>query len=173
MTGHTAKGYPYALGSDAVTDWPATSLELAAKLDSMRVISHTEFTAPVAVSSGSAAGANTVVTAPAFTADGATPYMFEFFAPTANPASAISAQLFVTLWDGAVDLGTWGWLVDPAGAPGLLAAPLMLKRRLTPAAGVHTYSVRAWQQFGAASVSGGTGGIGKTVPGYFSIVRAP
>ena len=29
MTGHTGPGFPYALGSDALTDWPATSLELA------------------------------------------------------------------------------------------------------------------------------------------------
>jgi hypothetical protein len=33
LAGHTAKGYPYALPGDALTDWPATSLELANLLD--------------------------------------------------------------------------------------------------------------------------------------------
>jgi hypothetical protein len=36
MTGHTAKGWPYALPTDALIDYPAASLELANKLDGMR-----------------------------------------------------------------------------------------------------------------------------------------
>lgn len=38
LAGHTAKGYPYAQGGDALTDWPATSLELANLLDARDVI---------------------------------------------------------------------------------------------------------------------------------------
>ena len=35
MTGHTAKGYPYALPTDALIDFPTASLELANKLDTL------------------------------------------------------------------------------------------------------------------------------------------
>lgn len=33
MTGHTGKGFPYALPTDALIDWPTASLELATKLE--------------------------------------------------------------------------------------------------------------------------------------------
>jgi hypothetical protein len=35
MTGHTTKGTPYALPTDALVDWPAASLELANKIDAL------------------------------------------------------------------------------------------------------------------------------------------
>ena len=56
--------------------------------------------------------------------------------------------MLLNLYDGSTDMGQIGFLFNPGTA--LLAMPLLLRRRITPTAGAHTYRVRATAAGGAA-----------------------
>lgn len=135
-----------------------------------RELSYTQITAPVTVAPTAAASAVAVVTGPATTFDG-TPVMVEFFAGLVAPPSVANGQIMFNLWDGAVDLGYFGSVVTPGGA---LAVPVTIRRRLSPTAGSHTYSVRAWCPTGTnGSVQAGAGGApGTYPPAYLAVARA-
>src|SRR5580765_7441880 len=162
MTGHTAKGFPYALGTDPLTDWPATSLELANLLERFATVAYAEVTANVVVVAASEATANPIVTLPAFTANGTDAYTIEawagFISLIAN--SAINYALYDAK-DGAAAASVGWWSQNYHGATGQgNMQPAFLRRRLVPAAGSHVYSLRGWQQFagGGLTLQAGAGG---------------
>lgn len=131
-------------------------------------LAYTEFTAPVTITATTEAGANTVVTAPAITFDGATPVVIEFFAPIVDTGAAgqsIAAALFQ---DGS-SIGRMGAIYGPAAA---IQAALPLRRRMTPASGSRTYSIRVFINVGTGTVTGGAGGSGNNMPGYIRITKA-
>jgi hypothetical protein len=124
-----------------------------------------EFTAPVAVAAATEATATTVVTATAYTFDGATPVVVEFFAPAAVRGTN---RIAFVLYDGAASIGIL------ANEPNVQGAewPVFVARRLTPSAAAHTYSVRAFVDAGAGTVTAGAGGVGNYMPGYIRIRKA-
>lgn len=135
-----------------------------------------DFQAPVTLTAVTEAGATVVVTAPAFTADGTAAVIIEFFAPRVdgftqqNPSPA-----FVLYQDGA-SIGPLGWFA-PNVASGAEATnvllPVYLRRRLTPAAGSRTYSIRGYHS-GASNpvVQAGAGASGQFAPGFIRITTA-
>ena len=78
-----------------------------------------------------------VISSGSVTYDG-TPVLVEFFCPAAKanggPGTAV---LWISLWDGATDLGLLTQM------DGLDTKPILVRRRLTPSAGTHQYKVRA------------------------------
>jgi hypothetical protein len=48
---------------------------------------------------------------------------------------------------------------------------IMAKRRLTPSAASHTYSVRGWRATANITLTAGAGGSGVKVPGYIKVRR--
>lgn len=130
------------------------------------LVSYTEFTAGVSITATTEAGANTLVTAPALAADGATSYLIEFAAP--QVANQPASGLAFVLYDGATSLG----FIGQASTGTTQNPPVNLPRRLTPSAGSHTYSIRAFSGVSGASVFADTGGAGKNVPGFIQITKA-
>lgn len=133
------------------------------------VLTYNEVTAPTTISATTEATANAIVTASAFTFNGATPVMIEYWFPS---ASAIGAwTLKMVLWDdtAAASIGLFG---DFTGAAGAASGPLNGRRRLTPANGARTYSIRAFRVTANGTVAAGAGGAAANVPGFIRITRA-
>lgn len=132
-------------------------------------LTYNEFTSNVTVTATTEAGANTVVTATAFTSD-ATPVIIEFFAPSvllfAGTAGAINCVLFE---DGS-PIGVLAYAENSAADAFQL--PVLGRRRLTPTAASHTYSIRAHRNGGNGTIAAGAGGAGAYVPGYIRITKA-
>jgi hypothetical protein len=125
-------------------------------------------TSDVTVSATSSATANTVVTAPAVVFDGNTVVMLEAFAYGVEvPAGA---QVLVDFYDGSSSIGIVGQFSFSGSATE--RAPLNGRLRLTPTAGSHTYSVRAWRTGSNGVVKADVGGAGTGVPGYIRITKA-
>lgn len=134
-------------------------------------LAYNEFTANVAITAVNPATANTVVTASAVTFDGATAVIIEFHAGRVDGSANAGNQCIFELYDGATDLGIVGVpFINPA-ATTLSTGAFRASRRLTPSAGAHTFSVRAWASTGTASVSAGIGGAGTFLPGYIRILK--
>lgn len=130
------------------------------------IISYTEFTAGVSITATTEATANTIVTAPALVADGAASYLIEFAAP--QVANQPASGLAFVLYDGSTSLG----FIGQASTGTTQNPPVNLPRKLTPASGSHTYSIRAFSGVSGASVFADTGGAGKNVPGFIKITKA-
>lgn len=137
-------------------------------LKALAPISHTEFTGNVACTATAEASADVIVTAPAFTADGAQIVEVEFYAPMcANNTSAEGGRVFLFLDGNSIGIL---WRSEVAGTNPL--GGISAKRRLTPASGSRTYSIRGCTKSGGVgtfTVSGGNGGSGALMPGYIRI----
>ena len=85
-------------------------------------LAYAEITANVNVTAISEATAQTVVTAPAITLDGATPILVEFYSPLVSPAA--TAPLFLVLFDGSTAQGFMAGTQSSARQVGIcLSAP--------------------------------------------------
>lgn len=131
--------------------------------------SYVEYTSAVAISATTEATANTVVTAAATAFDGATAAIIEFFSPAIS-ASSPGIAIILCLYDGSSSLGLFSHF-DEVGTNS--RTPVLLRRRLTPAAATKTYSVRAYVTSGSGFVIGGTGGtnLGLFLPGFIRITK--
>jgi hypothetical protein len=137
---------------------------------------YNEFTSAVSPTATAEASANTVVTADAFTFDGQSGWYIEFYCSNARPDVAAESTLRVWLFDdtggGAASIGRMAVLTsDDAGTVGANSS-ILVRRKLTPSAGSHTYSVRATVSAGTGSLNAGAGGSGNVMPGYIRIVKA-
>ena len=133
-------------------------------------LDYVELTAGVTVSATSEATATTIVSSNAVTFDGATAVIIEVFLP--GDSNAASQQNNFVLYDGASSIGIWD--ITNTSASGTLEYAQVLKRKLTPSAAAHTYSVRGYKLVGASSfiIQAGAGGSGNTMPGYIRITVA-
>lgn len=140
-------------------------------------LAYNEFTADVTVGNVNEGSAATVVTATAIVGDGLTAVIIEFFAELVEgPVSGNThnGMIFVLYQDG-VSIGLLGQ-VDVSLPAGNARAMCFahLRRRMIPAAGSRTYSIRAFPSVPIAggAVRAGAGGSGNRVPGYIRIAAA-
>lgn len=154
------------IARDAEIDAAVAALALpGAELD------YAQITSAVSPTATSEATANVVVTGNPVTYDGSTPVMIEFVADQARPSSAGAGRdLQIFLYDGSSSIGFLGYMNVPA--TGAMPVPICCRRRLTPSAGEHTYSVRAAVSAGTGLISAGAGGAGAEQPAYLRITRA-
>ena len=133
-------------------------------------LDYVELTAGVTVSATSEATATTIVSSNAVTFDGATAVIIEVF--LVGDSNGASQQNNFVLYDGASSIGIWD--ITNTSASGTLEYAQVLKRKLTPSAAAHTYSVRGYKLVGASSfiIQAGAGGSGNTIPGYIRITVA-
>jgi hypothetical protein len=132
---------------------------------------YNEFTAAVTVSATTEGTANTVVTASAVTFDGSTIAKIEFFAPSVTLGTTSGDQVIFLLYLDGASIGIIGQMnLNPAGGA-IFPAPLA--RRLTPASGSRTYSIRAYKVgTGNGTVTAGVGGTPAVyLPGYIRITK--
>lgn len=132
-------------------------------------LDYAEATAPVSITNTVEASADTLVTG-ASQAYAAVPTMFEFFCPNIDPQNTANAFVTLYLFDGATSLGYIGWVRQETTAN--LFVPVTCKRRLTPTAATHQYSVRATTSSGTGAATAGAGGAGAYVPMYLRITTA-
>jgi hypothetical protein len=131
------------------------------------VLAYAERTTSMPVTATIEASANTVVTAPAFTAAGSAPVWVEVFVPGLTTGATSGAALVFTLWEGSTNLGWIGAYTTPAAAA--LGATFYGARILTPASGSRTYSLRAFRfgSDGFLSIQGG--GSGNYMPAFIRV----
>lgn len=135
------------------------------------VLAYTEFTTDVSPTATSEGTANSVVTAPALTFDGATAIKIEFFTWRAKTPT-VGAVITFVLYADSVSIGIIGQLNAVAAVSQL--APIYLVRCLTPVAGTITYSIRVYvsSTTGSPAVYADVGGVGHGSPGFIRITRA-
>lgn len=127
-----------------------------------------ELTASVTGIVATTAGtATTIKTSSSFTFDG-TAVWVEFFAPRVTNTTA-GVSLFLELFEDSTDKGTLAVCDADAAAGG---DAVCAKRKLTPAAGAHTYTVKAFVSSNSGSVIAGLGGAGNNVPAYILVTKA-
>lgn len=132
---------------------------------------YTEFTSAVNLTATSAATADTIVTAGAFAGDGTTSIVVEFFCVSLDTSGSASPNwITVVLYDGGSSIGTIG--IAFIAATTAVRMPAAFKRKLTPSAASHTYSIRAYVNGGTGSAAAGAGGSGNNVPGFVRVWKA-
>ena len=127
-------------------------------------LAYAEFTSNVDCQTGTVGSPITIVTAPAFTADGTSSYTVEFYCVYYSVAAGVTLE--IDLWEGS-SLGMLAANNSAGNTPGGV-----LRRKLTPSAASHTYSIRGYVSAGAgiASAVAGAGGSGGTsLPGYIRV----
>ena len=112
-------------------------------------LDYVERATDLSVTATSAATASAFITGNAVTYGGATRVKVEFWAAGADASSG--QYCIFQLYDGSTDLATLGE-IDAAGS--YLIVPVYTVRFLTPSAGAHTYSIRAWKSGGTANIYG-------------------
>ena len=134
-------------------------------------IDYVQITGSVSPTATTENTANTIVTSNPIVYDGNTPVIIEFFCPYIRPATdAANRGLNLALYEDGSTIGRIGQFFTPAaGADG---KPTLVQRRLTPTAGSHTYSIRAYVSGGTGLVDGGGGGSSQLMPIFMRIVRA-
>ena len=131
-------------------------------------MAYNEFTSAVNPTATTEGTADTVVTASAFTADGVSAYMVEFFTPAARPdTGAAGRSLSFWLYEDGSSIGRVGFMPTPAAASDL--KPVFTPRRLVPSGASHTYSIRASVSAGTGAIDAGAGGAGNQPPGFIRI----
>lgn len=113
--------------------------------------------------------ADTLVTGSAVAYDGSTVVVIEFFAPGIVTTNTTSASVLLWLYDGSSSIGALGGVVTVANSA--LQVPVLCRRRLTPSAATHTYSVRGSTSAGTGVMDAGAGGTGVYVPAYIRITK--
>jgi hypothetical protein len=131
-----------------------------------RELAYATYTATLAVSATTEAGANAVVTTPAYTYDGATRVKVEFDAPryVINGATAAVVVMFR-------DTTAIGWCFYHEVTA---ASSIKMNGEIydTPAAGSHTYTAKIFQGASTGSLIAGVGGPGNNKPATLRVERA-
>jgi hypothetical protein len=131
-----------------------------------REIAYGEQASNVVISATTEAGANTIVTASAFTFDGATPVKIEYYVPDVSMGAA--AVLTVVLFEGSTAIGVLSACsISGSTVPGWYGA-----KKLTPTSGSKTYSIRGFRATANCTINMGAGGAGNRMPGYIRITKA-
>jgi len=133
-------------------------------------IDYVQVTSSVNITATSEATADTAVTGSAIAYDGSTVVMIEFYCASFTPdAGAAGRYLQVWLYDGSGSIGEIGFVQTPAAAA--MYGTLLGRRRLTPSAATHTYSIRGSVNAGTGTLACGTGGSGTILPMYIRITK--
>jgi len=136
-------------------------------------LAYTEFTTNVSITHTTEGTADSVISAGALTFDGITPYVINFYSPRVDTPPG--TDVILVLYQDGSSIGQIGWHngFNATGGSNDSDSAMLLTRRLTPSAGSHTYSIRAYIiASGTATIYGGPGGSGSQVPGYIRITLA-
>lgn len=134
-------------------------------------IGYDQITAPVNVASTTEGTPTTIIAGSSYTFDGAA-VLATFYAPFMENGSAAAASVFVSLWEGATQIGRMAAIVLPSGTlQEALTVTAML--RFTPTAAAHTYAIKAHANSttGTPVVGAGAGGTGAYLPAFLRLTK--
>jgi len=130
-------------------------------------LDYVEVTSPVTISGANQGAATTLVTGNSVTYDGA-PVMIEWYCPSLGCDASNGAGIVVDLYEDATILGRIAVLISSASQD----ASQVGRRRRTPAAGAHTFTVKAWETAdGGSAAYAGAGGTGAQVPMFLRVTK--
>jgi hypothetical protein len=143
--------------------------ELVNNLLFLKRVAYTEFTADVATTATTVAGATQIVSAGAVTYENV-PHIIEFYCPVVVTGATGGSNII--LRDGSTVLGT----IARLGAS--TTAVVKAERIITPTAASHTYNIAAWHNSAGTDTynagTGGTAGDATTdLPGFIRVTRIP
>ena len=145
---------------------PATQIN-ASGSNAMEV-AYTQFTSAVNITANSEATADTIVTATAFSANGTSAYLIEFFAERWS-SNQVNGRLLIYLYDGGSSIGLgFDGIMPTVGAQ---TGGVYVAVRIVPSAGTKTYSWRGSCSLGTTTVNAGAGGNAATFPGFIRISK--
>jgi hypothetical protein len=128
-------------------------------------------TANTNITATTEAGATLItgLTTSTLTLDGATPVDVEAFSPLVSRGSSwIKGAMYDNIASaGAASIGFFASSNGPS-----TDAVVTWKRRYTPTAATHAWSMRAWVDAGTGIVYAGAGGAGANMPAYVKISRS-
>ena len=156
----TATGVSTASREVSIYASPAAAAAAGGELGSTSLVA--DATVPVVVEASAAVIATLVVTC-----DGQ-PVIVTF--SSAGLASSANAQALLNLYEDGVDRGRIAQVSNPTA--GLMIGPLNAQRRLTPAAGSRTFTVRGWAVTAAGVVYAGAGTAGTYMPATLRVRKA-
>lgn len=131
-------------------------------------LDYAQITADVSVS-GTSAAQTTVITGNAVTYDGTTNIVIEIM--LAGVLNGASDSVTLELWDGATSIGATAQF-STAGSATQIQVPVRFAKRLTPSAGSHTYTLKAYRGTANGTIKAGTGAAGAVVPSFMRITKA-
>lgn len=160
VSGTPATGQALVATSSSAATWQTP---VGAELD------YAQITAPVTISATTEATATTIVTGNGFTADGTAAVLIHFYSPSVVVPT--SAECILVLYQ---DGSTIGLLDDqPAGTNVANTRAASVFRRIVPASGARTFSIRAYRATSNCTVQAGAGsGAGTYQPAFIRITRA-
>jgi len=135
-------------------------------------LAYAQTTSTVTTTQTVEASATTVVTAPSITTDGNTPIMVEFWAPFIDPPPVVNGFMFLTLFDGSTPIGKSLYERDQSTVANSTDTAGIYEVRVTPSAGSHTYSIRAYVGSNTGTIGAGAGGANAYLPAYIRIILA-
>ena len=139
--------------------------------DLRTVLDYVQGTAQTNITGTSEAGATLItgLTTSTLTLDGATPIDVEAFAPLVSRGNSwIKGALYDNIASaGAASIGFFSSSNGPSAD-----IVTTWKRRYTPTAATHVWSMRAWVDAGTGIVYAGAGGSGANMPAYVKISRS-
>lgn len=142
------------------------------ELDARKRVDYVESAASATVSATTAATANTILTAAAFTPSGTDAYRIEFVAAHVSVAGNAGGNFIVFhLYDGATNLGRIGVLLTTGTTQ--IDTPVAFSREFIPSNASHTFSIRAHRQNANCTVVHGAGGADVVFPHILRITRLP
>lgn len=131
-------------------------------------LAYAERTSNLTVSATTSAAAQDVVSAGAVTFDGSR-YCIEFYAYAVGTGASAGNATILTLWDSSSEGPRMFAIQGTSILTGCFA-----RRFLTPSAGSHTYTVKAWRNVanGTVYAGDGVGAEPEMMPAYIRITKA-
>lgn len=135
-------------------------------------LAYTQFIADVPISSTNQATPNNVVTTGVKDYDGALIFV-HFYSAMVSAPSGPGGGIVLNLWDGNVDLGYIGQVVNPPTGPAPICVTMSAFAKFKPSVGQHEYRIRGfvYGSGSGAGVAAGPGGPGQRFPGFLRITK--
>lgn len=136
------------------------------------VLSYVERTSSLGITATTEATAQVVVTAASVTFDGTSHYILEFFFSNFKNATANANEVVLLFHDDTAGAGIGQFQDANVGAALDAFGGGTFRRRLVPAAGARTYSVRGFvNNANGVNLVAGAGGAGTILPAYIRVVK--
>jgi hypothetical protein len=132
-------------------------------------LDYAQRTSNLSVTATTEGGADTIVTGNSVSYDGSTVVLIEFFAINVRANQTAAASIDFVLFEDGSSIGIIGRVTETSVQN--TGRPIHLSRRMTPASGSHTYSMRAYVSTGTGFVVAGAGGSGQFMPGFIRITK--